>query len=313
MKNYWGNKLTYKYDNQDKWAAIFNILTNKLLEIHKRNKPSERVRLAKDVRNIIEKHYPNNKIVTSNHDPVNIDICPFTIMGAFNMFRWCKNKSKNDDRDIQRSKILKEIATLLGIHKSPEINDFRFNTYEDGITTVSTPRPKFFELSGSAQNINGNSSEVDKLWEIFCVAMKYADEEIANRRKSVNTNQYRVAFNVAYNEARKVKWTGSINLTIGLYWINPYVFPSLDKYNREYIYESNRFINSNKCPCIKKSIIDNKYKNFVIRKAMVAEEGENYLMIADELMKYCCNSKNNVDNLMEFTLRAYTPVSGNIT
>ena len=310
MKNYWGNKLKYKYNNQDKWTAVFKILTNKLLVIYQSNQPGERVRLAKGVRDIIKKHFPNNKIVIRNCNQENIDICPFTIMGAFNMFRWCSDAGKNKDQDIKRSDILKEMAKLLKINNSPAINEFKFNTYEDGVTTVSTPWPKFFILSNSAQNINGNSSDVDKLWKIFYTAMKYADEEIANRRKSINTNQHRVAFNDDYNEARKVKWTGPINLTIGLYWINPHVFPSLDKYNREYIYKSNRFINSNVYPTIKKSIIDNKYKNFVIRKAMVAEEGENYLMIADELMKYCCNSKNNVDNLIQFTLKAYTPVSG---
>ncbi len=309
MKDYWGNKLKYKHDNQDKWAAIFKILTNRLLEIYESNQPGERVRLAKGVRNIIEKYPPNNKTVRPSNNPVNIDICPFTIMGAFNMFD-LNNKATNDNRDIQRSKILKEIAELLGINNSQEINNFRFNTYEDGITTVYTPWPKFFELPGSAQNINGNSSDVDKLWKIFYTAMKYADEEIANKKNDVNTNQYRVKFNDDYNEARKVKWTGSINLTIGLYWINPYVFPSLDQHNLKYIKDPNRFLNSNDYPTIKKSIIDTEYENFVKGEVADGKEGENYLMIADELMKYCCNSGDDIDNLIQFTLKAYTPVSG---
>ena len=132
------------------------------------------------------------------------NICPFTAIGVFN---------KNiDDRKI----IAGKLADFLGIKNTvPE--------HFKGIPTLLPLKAWFF-----AKENKRKSHDIDVLWEIFEKAIelsKFRDKDVQS------------AFIAAYDRATKVENVGW-NLTMGLYWIRPWSFLTLDRRSREYINEN---------------------------------------------------------------------------
>jgi 5-methylcytosine-specific restriction protein B len=131
------------------------------------------------------------------------DICPFTVMGIFN------RNLKDDNRKI----IAGEMAGLLGVSE-PVPESF------EGIPVVNNQRSWFFGYHYKRQ-----PDDIDALWEIFSQGIAFAESD----DDDVRTN-----FIAAFDNATQrfgVKW----NLTIGLYWIRPWNFPTLDNQSRNYI------------------------------------------------------------------------------
>jgi len=125
------------------------------------------------------------------------DICPFTAMGIFN----------REITDANRKAIASELASLLG---------------------VSEPVPDSFE--GIPKLIFGvdnkrQPDDIDILWEVFAQAIAFAESDDAEARS---------AFVSAYDNATQRYGVGW-NLTMGLYWIRPWNFPTLDGQSQRYI------------------------------------------------------------------------------
>lgn len=135
------------------------------------------------------------------------DICPFTVMGIFN--RWLSDES--------RIKIAAELAKFLKVEKrTPDI----FN----GIPYLNNRNSWFF---GFTSNPRKKEGDIDRLWDTFERAIDFADDES-------DDENIRYAFTKAFNLSMRqfhVKW----NLTMGLYWIRPTAFPTLDHSSRNYI------------------------------------------------------------------------------
>ncbi len=131
------------------------------------------------------------------------DICPFTVFGMF-------NRGITDDN---RRTIATELAKLLDVTE-PIPESF------EGIPLVNNQRSWFFGFEKDRAE-----DDIDALWDIFEKAIQFAE---------VGDEQERNLFVAAYDNAAKrfgVGW----NLTMGLYWIRPWSFPTLESQSQEYI------------------------------------------------------------------------------
>lgn len=131
------------------------------------------------------------------------DICPFTAMGIFN----------RGITDVNRKNIAAEFANLLGIE---EVVPDSF----EGIPILNNQRSWFFGFDKKRK-----SDDIDALWEIFARAITFSDSD---------DSDVRAGFISAYDSAIErfgVGW----NLTMGLYWVRPWNFPTLDGQSQKYI------------------------------------------------------------------------------
>jgi 5-methylcytosine-specific restriction protein B len=131
------------------------------------------------------------------------DICPFTVMGIFN----------RGITDANRKTIASELASLLGVSE-PVPDSF------EGIPVLNNQRTWFFGYSYKRQ-----PDDIDTLWEAFAQAIAFAESDDADARS---------AFASAYDNAT-LRWGVGWNLTMGLYWIRPWNFPTLDGQSQRYI------------------------------------------------------------------------------
>ena len=131
------------------------------------------------------------------------DICPFTAMGIFN----------RSTTDANRKNIATELAAFLGVE---EVVPDSF----EGIPFLNNQKSWFFGFDNQRQ-----PGDIDALWEVFAQARTFADSD---------DDDVRGDFIAAYDNATArfgVGW----NLTMGLYWIRPWNFPTLDGQSQRYI------------------------------------------------------------------------------
>jgi 5-methylcytosine-specific restriction protein B len=131
------------------------------------------------------------------------DICPFTAMGIFN----------RGITDANRKAIASELANLLGVSE-PVPDSF------EGIPILNNQKSWFFGYDNKRQ-----PDDIDTLWEAFAQAIAFAESDDADARSP---------FVTAYDNAAQrfgVGW----NLSMGLYWIRPWNFPTLDGQSQRYI------------------------------------------------------------------------------
>src|SRR5215207_2685508 len=127
------------------------------------------------------------------------EIDPFTFFGVFN---------RRIGYD-QRLAILSQVKQHFGLQKDlPE--DF------NGIPILNNMRSWFFPNETAR-----DASDIARLWRVFRLALE--DHPLENKN-----------FLTAFDEALTVKQT-NVNLTMGLFWIRPDTFLSLDQSNREYL------------------------------------------------------------------------------
>lgn len=131
------------------------------------------------------------------------DICPFTAMGIFN----------RGITDANRKAIASELASLLGVSE-PVPDSF------EGIPILNNQKSWFFGFDNKRQ-----PDDIETLWEVFVQAIAFAESDDAEARS---------AFVSAYDNATQRYGVGW-NLTMGLYWIRPWNFPTLDGQSQRYI------------------------------------------------------------------------------
>jgi 5-methylcytosine-specific restriction protein B len=134
------------------------------------------------------------------------DICPFTVMGAFN----------RQTTEINRQTIAAEIAKFLGVDQSVP------KSFE-GVPVLHNLKSWFFPPENKR-----DADHVDSLWDTFAAAVVYADSEGDQGEVA------RAAFAKAFENSNGrlgVAW----NLTMGLYWARPWALLSLDELSRKFI------------------------------------------------------------------------------
>ena len=136
------------------------------------------------------------------------DICPFTTIGTFNRGLTYDN----------RRKIASKLAELLGME---ELEGHLLRSLA-GIPVLDNRNSWFFPFERERDD-----DHIDALWQVFADALQYADDSDETNRASLIDS---------FNDAVSRKSVGRM-LTIGLYWIRPQTFVSLDKYARAFIDE----------------------------------------------------------------------------
>src|SRR5262249_18779249 len=133
------------------------------------------------------------------------DICPFTTMGLFN----------RGMKESNRKVIAAELAKFLGVNE-PVPETF------DGIPILHNLKSWFFPWEADR-----TADHIDALSHVVGAAIKFADSDDPD-------DNARADFAKAFDNANgrpQVGW----NLTMGLYWIRPWSFPSLDNNSQVYI------------------------------------------------------------------------------
>ena len=182
-------------DDRFSWTKFYMEFADKLLE-HKEEREGL-VAKVREVCNNLGFNYldESGTAQAGNRLP---DICPFTTMGTFNRGISTSNKKK----------IATEIAGFLGVNE-PVPDSF------GGIPTLSNMNSVVFWDSG----------DIVRLWQIFEDAIRFADS---------NNEDARQTFLDSYNQILNAYGVGK-KVTIGLFWIRPYAYPSLDKNSTAYM------------------------------------------------------------------------------
>jgi len=124
--------------------------------------------------------------------------------------------------DANRISILKGLKNELKMSSN-------IPTYFGGIPVMNNQNVLFFDSKSDTID-----DDIDNLWAIFENAISFADDPSdANRQ----------LFNEAYNrviQQHNIKW----NITMGLYWIRPYMYMNMDGRNREFIIANQEYVNS---------------------------------------------------------------------
>ncbi len=183
------------------WTCFYEAIADKLLLY--RDKRDE---LIKGIHSIASKVEGLSNLQDQFYDgstgPLK-DICPFTAMGIFN----------RGITDVNRKNIATELATFLGVE---EVVPDSF----EGIPILNNQKSWFFGFDNKRM-----SDDIDALWEIFAKAITFSDSDDADIRAD---------FISAYDSATErfgVGW----NLTMGLYWVRPWIFQTLDGQSQRYI------------------------------------------------------------------------------
>lgn len=197
-----------KGNNNFTWIPFYEEFADKLL-------PYKVDRLS--LISLIKKVYSDlgMKLPKLDYDePVDID--PFTVFGLFN----------KGITDANRIKIIKDFKKLLNISADVP-TDF------SGIPVVNNLSATFYYFVGDREE-----HDIDNLWELFESALQYTETNSEEDKKKVIT---------AYNKVIK-QHGASWNITMGLYWIRPSCYVSLDSRSRDYLPEFNPPVGESVCP-----------------------------------------------------------------
>ena len=178
------------------WATLYQEFADEL-----RKYKNDRITLRAKIKNVF-----NNigmELPKLENDNNITDVCPFTVFGLFN----------KGLTDTNRIKIVEGFAKEFNLKSLIPTN---FN----GIPVLNNMNAAFYYLGDG-----GGEHNIDNLWDVFVCALDYADDE---------TQENKEKFIASWNKVIKqigIKW----DLTIGLYWIRPFTFLSLDDKNRNFI------------------------------------------------------------------------------
>lgn len=124
-------------------------------------------------------------------------IDPFSVFACFN----CLNKGN-------RIEYVKKLSVALGLSLEAP-TDF------SGVPNAQPLQKRYHDGYG-----NTVSQDIDVLWALFDRALRYAQE--------LNNENYKKAFELAFDEALKINGIAIPKLTAALFWFRPNVFVSLD-------------------------------------------------------------------------------------
>ena len=190
-------------EHRFQWTRFYAAVADKLLE-HQRDRKA----LVKCIHEIagrvnglsnLQDQYADGKT-----GPIR-DIDPFTTMGIFN----------RGITEANRKSIAGGLANFLGVTEPvPE-------TFE-GIPVLNNQKSWFFNWEKDRK-----PDDIDLLWQVFKAGVDFARSDDPDAQ---------TAFTKAFDEATSrhgVAW----NLTVGLYWIRPWDFATLDTKSRQYLEE----------------------------------------------------------------------------
>lgn len=183
------------------WTQFYEELADRLLD-HKHDR-TKLIEFIHELPGKVESvSLLNDQPEEGNKQPLK-DICPFTVFALFN----------RGITEPNRVAIATELASFLTLD-SPVPKSF------EGIPVVNNQGTWFF-----AYQYKRGTSDIDNLWSLFESALSYA-------KNSDNETLDQVA--KGYDQALRQHGTGW-NLSMGLYWIRPWKFLTLDGQSQKYI------------------------------------------------------------------------------
>jgi 5-methylcytosine-specific restriction protein B len=184
-----------------KWSQFYEDLADKLLTYKDNRAPLVKAlhEISNDVDALTVLHDQSEPEIKHLLE----DICPFTVFALFN----------RGITETNRKAIAQALADFLGV-ETPVPNSF------EGIPIVNNQRTWFF-----GYEYRRETSDIDALWQLFDLGISYGDG-----KETVTSSE----FEKAYNTASKC-WGVGWNITMGLYWIRPWKYLTLDGQSRTYI------------------------------------------------------------------------------
>ena len=183
------------------WTAFYMEIADKLLAYREDRKPLVEAVHATfsrpDLPFPLTDHFQDGSV-----GPLQ-DICPFTTIGTFN----------RGITDTNRRTIAAELGRFLNV------NGIVPDSF-DSIPVLDNRKSWFF---GWAKD--RGDGDIDALWQVFADAIQLVDSDDHRSLQS---------FAESYDRAQSVKGVG-VNLTMGLYWIRPHKYPTLDSKSAHYI------------------------------------------------------------------------------
>ena len=252
LEEKWRNGNLQNNDNQHfAWAGFYEAMADKLLDFkEKRNE------LVKEINRILDRTGFSDSYQDIYKNGISgplKDICPFTIIGTLN----------RGIKDSNRQIIAGHIAEFLNIDE-PVPESF------GGIPVLDNRNSWFFNYEKDRL-----PDDIDSLWEIFEKAIEFSKSDKDDRS----------AFVSAYDKVAPRKGVGW-KLSMGLYWIRPWNFPTLDSKSQVYL---------NKELGIKiDDYVSNKYPN-----------GEEYLNILKTLKDKFQENSSSVKSFPELSLASW--------
>ncbi|MCY4044739.1 MAG: AAA family ATPase [Cellvibrionales bacterium] len=236
-----------------RWTTFYEAVAIKLF--HHRKDRSELVQI---VHGITKKYYSLSSFLEEDNNgnikPLH-DICPFTVMGLF-------NRPMPDD---ERHRIAADLALKLEVTE-PAPTSF------EGIPVFHHENPCVF---GSLTE--RLPEDIDLLWELYYAALRMCHPEAIEDDK----NLFVVAFDKLQGRAN-ISW----NLTVGLFWIQPWRFVSLDNLTQAYIQG-----------ILKMPIRKTPEGNLCL--------GRVYIELIEELKHHFSSPENKLHSLPELTKNAW--------
>lgn len=251
---YWRERFgdVMRNNRRFKWTSFYEAMADKILK-YKNNRKGLIEGIYEIGENIDNLSYLQDRTESNEKKPLD-DICPFSVMGTFNRNLGEKN----------RIKIAQELAKFLGVRE-------RVPESFEGLPILDARRSCFFGFGKDR-----GKDDIDILWEVFEAALEFAkQEEDASRARFIK----------AYDRATKCFGVGW-NLTMGLYWIRPWNFMTLDNHSQYYIEEK-----------IGTKILKNGPKKH--------SNAEDYLNLLEELDKKFKQDSFPVHSFPELSLAAW--------
>lgn len=180
------------------WAGFYSRLADKLLTFK-----DDRRSLTNKLLSLYEGVDMKLPKLDSSSTPADID--PYTIFGLFN-----KGIS-----DTNRRKIVSAFAETFEI-EADQPEDF------EGVPTLNNLNATFYAFQGDGRR---GEHDIDNLWRTFEAEIKLAAED-----SELNRAEFVEAYDATIGQFG-LGW----KLTMGLYWVRPYAFVSLDSRNRWYL------------------------------------------------------------------------------
>lgn len=183
-----------------KWTKFYEDFADKLLNY--KDDRSKLIAAIHDLQKNVKISLLQDQSEEGVKEPL-ADICPFTCFGLFN----------RGITEANRIAIAKVLADFLGV-------DTPVPTSFEGIPILNNQRSWFF-----GYKYRRGEHDIDILWQLFETAIKHTNDA---ETESI------VALYEAYDRATKC-WGTGWNLSIGLYWIRPWKYLSLDSQSQTYI------------------------------------------------------------------------------
>ena len=196
------------------WTRFYESLADKLLEF--KDSRDELVEGIHKIVGTVDALSPYRDEFKNGTRGLLKDICPFTTIGIFNQNQTLEN----------RKKIAIELRSFLRVSEPvPDSFDENEHSSQKGLTVEGVPTLSPLKRYFFGWEKERKPEDIETLWEVFYRAVRFAESDDIDNRS---------AFIEAYDKAIEIK-NVAWNLTMGLYWIRPWTFQTLDSKSREYM------------------------------------------------------------------------------